>query len=124
MEQSNELLMASLVPSRKEKLRACLLCGLIKSALLFKRDGCQNCDDILQMQNSMRKVGECTSSNFDGVVAMMNPDKSWVARWQRCNNFSRGLYAIRVSGMLPDDIVDGMSDRGIQYRPRDGSVQD
>ncbi|KAJ3092534.1 transcription elongation factor spt4 [Quaeritorhiza haematococci] len=113
---------ADIVPKEKRKLRACMLCGLIKSNAQFKKDGCENCDEVLNLKKNKDRVAECTSATFDGVVALMQPDRSWVARWQRVDKFTKGLYAIRVTGQLPDDIIDELEDRGIKYRPRDGSV--
>lgn len=51
---------------------------------------------------------------------MMQPSDSWVAQWQRIDKFSPGMYAIKVSGALPDDIIDKLGQMGIDYRPRDG----
>ncbi|KAJ3298121.1 transcription elongation factor spt4 [Rhizoclosmatium sp. JEL0117] len=118
--------MADVLPSEssRNKWRACLLCGLIKTAAQFKHDGCDNCEDVLQMTGSNKKVGELTSAQFDGVVGITQPSESWVARWQRCDKFTRGLYAIRVTGRLPDDTIDEMRQQGFTYRPRDGSVKD
>lgn len=52
---------------------------------------------------------------------MMQPPTSWVAKWQRGSKFVAGMYAARVQGRLPDDIVDELEAQGIEYRPRDGS---
>ena len=54
----------------------------------------------------------------------MNPPESWCARWQRIERFQQGLYAIRISGRLPEDIVDALESNNIKYVPRDGSVKD
>ncbi|KAJ3020514.1 UNVERIFIED_CONTAM: Transcription elongation factor SPT4 [Siphonaria sp. JEL0065] len=118
--------MADILPTEinRNKWRACLLCGLIKTSAQFKHDGCNNCEDVLELTGSNKRVSECTSAQFDGVIGLTQPDASWVARWQRCDKFTKGLYAIRVSGRLPDDLVEDMKDRGFNYRPRDGSVKD
>jgi transcription elongation factor SPT4 len=34
------------------------------------------------------------------------------------------MYAIKVSGKLPPDIEEELEDKGIRYRPRDGSAID
>lgn len=39
--------------------------------------------NIDQMQNNPERVNECTSVQWDGFIAMMQPTESWVARWQR-----------------------------------------
>ena len=41
---------------------------------------------------------------------------------RRLERFAPGMYAIRVSGMPPDDVLDELDRRGIPYVPRDGSV--
>ena len=67
-------------------------------------------------------VYDCTSTNFDGMIAATSPDDSWVCKWQRINRFHKGVYAISVSGRLPNGIVRDMKSRGIAYRPRDLNV--
>lgn len=37
------------------------------------------------------------------------------------DRFTKGIYAISVSGRLPKQIVRDMKNRGIPYRPRDTS---
>lgn len=64
---------------------------------------------------------EVTSPDHEGRVAMMNPPDSWVAKWQRGSNFVGGLYAARVVGKLPEDVIEDLEAQGIQYIPRDGS---
>ncbi|EJD54438.1 transcription initiation protein spt4 [Auricularia subglabra TFB-10046 SS5] len=117
--------MADSVPSTKTKgLRACLLCSVIQTVGEFKRKGCPNCENILQMQNSTDRVSTCTSKFFTGIIAVMNPDQSWVARWQRTAKFVPGMYAIQVNGRLPEDVEDELVQQGMTYRPRDGSMDD
>lgn len=52
---------------------------------------------------------------------MMNPTDSWVAKWQRGSNCVGGLYAARVVGRLPDEVIDDLEAQGFTYIPRDGS---
>ncbi|RKO92284.1 transcription initiation protein spt4 [Blyttiomyces helicus] len=107
----------------KSRLRACLLCSLIKTAAQFKT-GCDNCEGILRRNDKLLPVDQVTSANFDGVVALMDPSQSWVGKWQRIDKFKPGLYAIRVSGRLPVEMEEALAERGFKYRPRDGSVHD
>lgn len=51
----------------------------------------------------------------------MSPEDSWVCKWQRISRFTRGMYAISVSGRLPKGIIRDMKHRGIPYRIRDTS---
>ncbi|XP_017780594.1 PREDICTED: transcription elongation factor SPT4-A-like [Nicrophorus vespilloides] len=102
-------------------LRACLVCSLIKTLEQFERDGCENCDLFLRMKDNRDNVYDCTSSNFDGMIAAMSPEESWVCKWQRTNRFCKGVYAISVSGRLPAGIVREMRRKGINYKHRDTS---
>ncbi|KAK9887876.1 hypothetical protein WA026_000181 [Henosepilachna vigintioctopunctata] len=109
------------IPKDLRGLRACLSCSLIKSFDQFEYEGCDNCDEFLRMKNNRDNVYECTSSNFDGMIAAMSPEDSWVCKWQQINRFCRGVYAISVSGRLPNGIIREMKSRGILYKPRDRS---
>ena len=54
---------------------------------------------------------------------MGSPGRSWVAKWQRVDKFVKGVYAIKVSGQLPDDVRAAVEEEmGQQYIPRDGTV--
>ncbi|KAK2168667.1 hypothetical protein LSH36_15g14022 [Paralvinella palmiformis] len=75
------------------------------------------------MKNNRDAVYECTSSNFDGVISLMSPDDSWVAKWQRINRHVKGVYAISVTGRLPPGIISDLKSKGIIYRPRDFSTR-
>nr|XP_023019213.1 transcription elongation factor SPT4 [Leptinotarsa decemlineata] len=109
------------IPKDLRGLRACLVCSLIKSFDQFENDGCDNCDEFLRMKNNSDNVYDCTSSNFDGMISMITPEDSWVAKWQRVNRFCRGVYAISVSGRLPNSVVRELKSRGLVYRSRDTS---
>lgn len=109
------------IPKDLRGLRACKLCSMIKTSDDFYRNGCDNCERHLRVKGNKDAVQECTSSNFDGIIAMMAPEDSWVARWQRIDKLAKGCYAISVSGELPQDIIDSLQDKGIPYRSRDTS---
>ena len=87
------------------------------------------------------RMQSCTTTHFDGVISVINPEDSWVARWQRtctyssclrvhpadsCNaaKYVRGMYAVRVKGRIPEDVETELENRNIKYRPRDGTDQD
>ena len=88
------------------------------------------------------RIQSCTTTHFEGVIAVIDPDNSWVARWQRtCTSFLsvsgvyrslmlasakyvKGMYAVRVKGRVPDDVEGELESRNIRYRPRDGTDQD
>ncbi|KAB7493706.1 UNVERIFIED_CONTAM: hypothetical protein RMT77_006821 [Armadillidium vulgare] len=109
------------IPKDLRGLRACLVCSLVKTLDMFEADGCENCDDFLHLKQNREAVHDCTSSNFDGLIAMMSPEDSWVAKWQRITNCVKGMYAISVSGRLPPSVVREMKSRGIKYRSRDAT---
>ncbi|TFY64315.1 hypothetical protein EVG20_g5989 [Dentipellis fragilis] len=140
--------MSAMIPSqaRGKTLRACLLCSIIQSPADFRRNGCPNCEELmqvrllsisgrqkgylkcdfgyLQMKSSPDRIQVCTTTYFDGVIAVIDPETSWVARWQRTSKYVRGMYAVRVKGRIPDDVEAELESRGIKYRPRDQTDQD
>ena len=90
------------------------------------------------MKGSPDRIQSCTSTYFDGIIALIDPETSWVGRWQRtcespCNLAGpmdehsnrrtagnvRGMYAVRVKGRVPEDVEAELESRGIKYRPRD-----
>lgn len=91
---------------------------------MFRNEGCPNCESVLRISTSEDGVRDCTSPSFEGLVALGNPGESWVAKWLRIETFSPGLYAVKVNGKLPGDIVSDLYSQNIVYRPRDGSVAD
>ncbi|CAL1547958.1 unnamed protein product [Lymnaea stagnalis] len=109
------------VPKDMRNLRACLLCSLVKTFEQFELDGCENCEEFLHMKNNRDAVYECTSANFDGLISMMSPEDSWVAKWQRIERFTKGCYAISVTGHLPPGIVRDLRAKGRVYNSRDVS---
>jgi RNA polymerase subunit RPABC4/transcription elongation factor Spt4 len=95
---------AAIPPLPKSKqLRACLLCSVIQHPLDFRKNGCPNCEELMQvrwafsmptpnvdqskMKGSTDRTNACTSTYFDGVIAVIDPEASWVARWQRTGAF-------------------------------------
>lgn len=51
---------------------------------------------------------------------MAQPTQSWVAKWQRLEGYVPGVYAVKVVGELPRDIVSALEGEGVKYIPRDG----
>lgn len=103
----------SVVPnSHRAGLRACLGCRMVKTADQFVHYGCENCPH-LDMQNSREQVNECTTTNFEGMIVITDPSRpraSWVAKWNKLDRMSRGVYAVEVHGELPDDMRGGDGD--------------
>ena len=79
-----------------------MLCGIVQTTNEFNRDGCPNCQGIFEEAGV--STMECTSPSFEGLVGMCKPTKS-------------GMYAIKVDGRLPAEVVELLP----HYKPRDGS---
>jgi transcription elongation factor SPT4 len=103
---------SEVVPSNMRTLRACITCGLIKSTEQFYATGCENCPH-LRIHEEKKRVDDFTSTSFEGytfitkkltsrMVALTNPEKSWVANWQGITKKSKGVYAIAVYGDIPE----------------------
>lgn len=88
----------------------------------FLKFGCPNCE-FLDLQGNPEAVADYTSQVFEGLITLADPSKSWVAKWQRLDGYVKGVYATKVSGILPEDMVASMEDEyKIRYIPRDGSA--
>lgn len=88
---------------RSRKQRACLMCGKVKTFDEFVSQGCENCEDKLHLRGDQLKVEDCTTTNFEGLIGLMQPENSWVARWQHISKGTEGMYAIKVNGELPEE---------------------
>ena len=55
------------------------------------------------------------------MVAACQMEDSWVAKWQRIQNFKPGVYAMSVSGRLPPTVIRDMRSANITYSSRDTS---
>ena len=55
------------------------------------------------------------------MICLGEPKQSWVAKWQRLTEYVAGVYATKVVGQLPREILESLEDNGIKYIPRDGS---
>jgi len=107
-------------PSQFRTLRACMICAFVQTSSKFKSNGCPNCIQVLQNLGS-DVVDDITSPVFEGLVALREPTRSWVARWQRVDGFVPGMYAVKVSGNLPEEVLRELDNLSLVYRPRDGS---
>ena len=111
------------VPSDLRNLRACLVCSLIKNVSMFEAAGCDNCEEFMPMKGNRERVYDCTSSNFEGMIGLMQPEESWVAKWQRISHNVKGMYAVSVSGVLPKAVQRELAQHGENYRSRDTSLK-
>jgi transcription elongation factor SPT4 len=96
-----------------------MTCTLVKTYEQFYNQGCENCT-FLHMEEDPERVKECTSAHFDGLISMITPDKSWVARYQGVSRFHPGCYAVSVTGILPDHVEEELREKNIAYiRPQE-----
>lgn len=103
-----------------KKYRTCINCSYLNTPTYFKENGCLNCK-ILSSGRENDFYLDCTSNKYKGMVAMFDPEKSWVAKWQRINDKKPGLYSLTVEGVLPDDYINVLYDSGKKYYQRDNS---
>jgi transcription elongation factor SPT4 len=122
-------------PGQQRHLRACMVCSIVQTQQVlsilglhqrimlirmqrFLREGCPNCEDFLRLAGSFEAVSDCTSQVFEGLITLADPTKSWVAKWQRLDGYVRGVYATKVSGILPEEVIDTMENEArIRYIP-------
>ncbi|KAF2232069.1 putative transcriptional elongation protein Spt4 [Viridothelium virens] len=109
-------------PSAHRSLRACMVCSIIQPSNLFMRSGCPNCEEFLQLTGSSDAIQDCTSQVFEGLITLAQPKESWVAKWQRLEGYVPGVYATKVTGVLPEEVVGQVEEAGVKYIPRDGSA--
>jgi transcription elongation factor SPT4 len=108
--------------SQQRYLRACMVCSIVMTSQRFHADGCPNCEEFLHLQRSPEQIDSCTSQVFEGLIALRDPATSWIAKWQRLDRFVSGTYAVKVAGVLPDEVRVSLEEEyNITYVPRDGS---
>eukprot|EP00002_Diphylleia_rotans_P037430 TRINITY_DN835_c0_g1_i2.p2 TRINITY_DN835_c0_g1~~TRINITY_DN835_c0_g1_i2.p2 ORF type:complete len:108 (-),score=29.59 TRINITY_DN835_c0_g1_i2:794-1117(-) len=81
----------------KENLKslfACRNCYIVKPKKSFEEDGCENCHWTWEKKFDHTKF---ITKNFDGLIAMIQPTDSWVAKWQDLATKVPGVYAITVA---------------------------
>jgi len=66
----------------QRETQLCLYCSLIQALDQFDSFGCANCE-FLGLRENKPKIFDCTNSKFEGMISMVDPEHSWVSRWQR-----------------------------------------
>jgi transcription elongation factor SPT4 len=138
-------------PNQARSLRACMVCSIIQLQSVrfstlstslsrlckpdalpkklysltlpqkFQTSGCPNCESLLQLAGNADAINDCTSSNFNGCIALADPASSWVAKWQRLESYAPGMYAVQVIGKLTEETLQSLEDAGVRFVPRDGT---
>ena len=78
------------MPSNQKRMRACIHCKLVLDQEKWvKNKMCPNCPE------SEGGLAE-TTDNFESVISLILPMKSWVASWQGMKSFIPGVYALAI----------------------------
>lgn len=78
------------IPSSMKRMRACIYCKLVLNQDKWgKLKQCPNCPE------SLAGLDE-TTDNFESIISLVLPMKSWVAEWQQMKNLIPGIYALAI----------------------------
>ena len=99
-------------PNGLKKLRACFRCHLVKTESQFSKDGCDNCAFFKDQDYNL---GEYTSANFEGVLSVVDNNRSWVSRYLNLAEFVPGCYALKIRSEMPEQVRQLMSHNNIPF---------
>ncbi|KAI6097989.1 hypothetical protein EV401DRAFT_2039702 [Pisolithus croceorrhizus] len=68
------------------------------------------------MKGSTGRMSVCTTTNFDGMIAVFDPKPSWVRLWT--SKHVREMYAVRVDGRVPEDVEAELESPRTEYTER------
>ena len=76
-------------------------CKLLKTENQFYELGCENCE-YLNMRGDRDQVRTCTTTNFEGIISIVDPSDSWAFKWLRFPRKNMpGCYAMQMNEPLP-----------------------
>lgn len=97
-------------PDSLTNLRACKRCGLVKAVNQFYDNGCENCP-FFDMVEDMPVVMECTSGFYGGIVSIIEPGESWMAKFLQLKEAKAGCYAMSITGTLKHEYMELVESR-------------
>ena len=82
------------VPNGEKNLEACRQCHLLLTQNQWSKRSWQTCPN-----NCMND----RTSEFSGIIAMLQPRGSWVAKWNQMSDYVPGIYAIHIKSDMEED---------------------
>ena len=116
------------LPGGDKGLVACRVCALIKTSTQFRDDGCDNCvypfirNYFMDAPNQTYMMSEAVTANFEGTVSIMQPRKSWVARWQGSSTLRPGTYAQKVFEEPGPDLTEELKKNKLNWITKEDVV--
>mmetsp|Transcript_40706 Transcript_40706/g.104205 ORF Transcript_40706/g.104205 Transcript_40706/m.104205 type:complete len:126 (-) Transcript_40706:188-565(-) len=98
-----------------KELAACFGCRLIKARAQFQENGCENCERFMRFRNDWDRVNQCTTTEFSGIMSVIDPQSSWVCKWKHLAKAIPGCYAVGIQGRMDPDTQDLLEDNGITW---------
>jgi transcription elongation factor SPT4 len=94
--QASSRLPAAVPEALNRNLRCCNSCHLVKTLEQFYQQGCENCS-YLEMAGDRERIEDCTTTEFQGMLGVIDPDGSWAARYAFMQReVVPGVYALSV----------------------------
>ena len=95
-----------------KKTRACFRCHLVKTEVQFRKEGCENCPYFKQNSHSYM---DYTSANFEGLISVIDPDVSWVAKHLNIHRFLPGTYCLKIRDEIKGDALETLKAHKINF---------